>query len=233
MIKIRKELIIAFITVIVIIPVIINFLLLTKIPLQYAADAKTWLTFWGSYLGGVIAVCSAYFIFRRQLDVDAKRKEYEVRLAEYNSLSRDLGELCSLMWSGTTFIRLINANELEKVNAELSNGIEKGKRLKYELNGFLIKYHPQNDAGVEFVNSCKGFQKYFSEVLTKTCLILGANANTQKKLDNDWLKNFSALEDYQKTCKKTDEIYELAFAWIEKERKMVDKIHIEYLDMLK
>ena len=230
MIKIRKEIIIALV-IIFIIPVVINFILLIPFSMAHVADAKTWLEFWGCYLGGIVAVCSAYYIFCRQLDVEAKRKEYEIRLAEYNSLSRDLSELCSSMWTGTIFISLIKT-EPENVSAELYNGIEKGKKLKYELNGFLIKYHPQNEEGAKFVYTCKEFQKKFCDILKEAGFVCAFNTKDDARR-SDVLKKMSVVCNYDTICNETDTLYDYALEWNEKERENIDEIRKEYMSMLK
>lgn len=58
-----KTIIVATVFAVIFVPVAINYLCLTVFPAPLVGDGKLWLGFWGSYLGGIIAVLSTFMFF--------------------------------------------------------------------------------------------------------------------------------------------------------------------------
>ena len=83
-----------FIIIVTGIPILLNIICLTKTQFQIVGDGKLWLNFWGAYIGGVITVYSAYYLFIKERNSDRKRKAYEVENDKYNQWCIDIGKLC-------------------------------------------------------------------------------------------------------------------------------------------
>lgn len=69
----------AYVVVILAIALLINAAMLLPIPTIAALDAPTWLTFWGSYLGGAIGCIPAIAAYRHSIDDSKRRDEAEER----------------------------------------------------------------------------------------------------------------------------------------------------------
>lgn len=69
----------AYVVIILAIALLINAAMLLPIPTIAALDAPTWLTFWGSYLGGAIGCIPAIAAYRHSIDDSKRRDEAEER----------------------------------------------------------------------------------------------------------------------------------------------------------
>lgn len=69
----------AYVVVILAIALLINAAMLLPIPTIAALNAPTWLTFWGSYLGGAIGCIPAIAAYRHSIDDSKRRDEAEER----------------------------------------------------------------------------------------------------------------------------------------------------------
>ena len=90
-----KTIIVATVFAVIFVPVAINYLCLTVFPAPLVGDGKLWLGFWGSYLGGIIAVLSTVYVLYRNHEMEYNRKEYEIQKEYFDSLCVDMGKLCS------------------------------------------------------------------------------------------------------------------------------------------
>ena len=91
-----KAVIVIIVFAVILVPIAINYLCLTVFPAPLVGDGKLWLGFWGSYLGGIIAVLSTAYVLYRNHKIDYNRKEYEIQKEYLDMLCVDW-ESCALV----------------------------------------------------------------------------------------------------------------------------------------
>ena len=108
-----KTIIVATVFAVIFVPVAINYLCLTVFPAPLVGDGKLWLGFWGSYLGGIIAVLSTVYVLYRNHEMEYNRKEYEIQKEYFDSLCVDMGKLCSTIDIDILCFYLMNLKKTE------------------------------------------------------------------------------------------------------------------------
>ncbi|MGE1163216.1 hypothetical protein ACQJ0Y_07905 [Peribacillus simplex] len=159
--------------IILIFPVVVNFLLFQRqLPWVYGT-ADNWLSFWGNYTGGLISAFVAYFIANSQIEKQRIINEHERTIAQLPSLLRLRIELDKYLWE------LIRVNQerhafviTEKLKADLDIQAEGDPDLrKYtillfkEENYSLLEKIEDDDLHIKLI-SCFEFYDEFSKSIS-------------------------------------------------------------------
>lgn len=186
--------IILVISTILIIPIVINFLLMLPTPfkLNVLGSKEDWLSFWGTYIGGIIASSVSFVILYLTLLHNKKEAEIERANNKLTQLKKDLSERLS----DINFVPLhINTShninpstEIERLN--LLFGI-------YQQKMFTAKFIYENDEN-EFA---KQFYKAYSDFIILYCnqiyslkKILASKSDDIKSLIDEQVNNLSIIQ---------------------------------------
>lgn len=149
------KLILYIVGVIIFIPVVINFICQTITPIKAIGDSTVWISFFGSYFGGIITSLITLFVLFTTMRKDEEKKEYEIHHEMYVQFCNDIGELCSsinidrLAFLLAT-VKMTSYENLSVVFREISS-IERDMLNAY--NCFFVKYgHLPHNSKDEFVD---------------------------------------------------------------------------------
>lgn len=93
----NKYLICGIAVVLLLIPIIINFLCLTKFPAPLIGNGELWLNFWGVYIGAIITGSIAIYVCYSTINSENKRFEYNQRRQQINQLAKCLADAIAQM----------------------------------------------------------------------------------------------------------------------------------------
>lgn len=217
-----------FIIIVTGIPILLNIICLTKTPFQIVGDGKLWLNFWGAYIGGVITVYSAYYLFIKERDSDRKRKAYEVENDKYNQWCIDIGKLCEAITVHSLPFHIGNMANQNVADAEL---VEIGKieeKMVTEYRCFCYKYKFEKNAQRLF-GFCSSVIGQISACVDE---LLDARTDLKKYVINEQMYNTKI----NSVCKKLeglgdypDEFNILASEWQVAYKEKVDNLEDEYM----
>lgn len=223
-----KTIIVTVVFAVVLVPIAINYLCLTAFPAPLVGDGKLWLGFWGSYLGGIIAVLSTVYVLYRNHEMEYNRKEYEIQKEYFNSLCDDMGKLCSAIDTSLLSFYLkgmINMNNTKNILA-LSD-INQSIICKY--NGFCLKYaHWRGKEGEALINA----YAMYSNIISKQISIIQEAAN-EKQTNHIPTELYKSIID--RACKELEicgdvrpELFSLAENWKKSEYRIVEEKRRKY-----
>lgn len=90
-----KKKIFSIILIILIIPIVINYVLMIPTPFKIIGSNAEWLSFWGTYLGGIIGAFVSFYILYITLIHNKKEAEIERKSNQLLQLKKDLAERLS------------------------------------------------------------------------------------------------------------------------------------------
>lgn len=158
-----KTIIVATVFAVIFVPVAINYLCLTVFPAPLVGDGKLWLGFWGSYLGGIIAVLSTVYVLYRNHEMEYNRKEYEIQKEYFDSLCVDMGKLCSTIDIDILCFYLMNLKKTEDAINTMQEIGKLEKNINFVYNEFCLKHaHYRGDEGENLLSTYSSYAKLIS-----------------------------------------------------------------------
>lgn len=175
-----KTIIVTVVFVVILVPIVINYLCLTVSPVPLVGDGKLWLGFWGSYLGGIIAVLSTVYVLYRNHEMEYNRKEYEIQKEYFNSLCIDMGELCSAIDLNILSFYLMSMKRIEDANNTIQEIGKLEKAINCEYNEFCLKYaHYRENEGEKLLSTYHNYSKTISNLLSTIQQVVVDRQNNQ------------------------------------------------------
>lgn len=213
-----KQVVIVLILVVICIPILVNFICLTHSPFPIVGDGKIWLGFWGAYLGGIVTVLSAIFIFYMNIGKESRQKDYIIQNQFFNLLCIDMGKLCSAIDVDTLCFLLAKMKFIDNEVEIISRIGALDQSIKITYNEFCLKYSQnRGHEGEALIDSCKHYADAVRDSIT---VIL--EAIEQK--DNCQISKISYTSIIANECNKlkslgdvTSHLFILAEAWKKRE----------------
>ena len=173
---------------ILIIPIIINYVLLIPIPFNFPIIGSNvdWLSFWGTYIGGILGAFASFIILYLTLRHNRNEAEIERKSNQLLLLKKDLAERLS----DVNFMPLhIDASNEINVHNEISR-----LNMLYEIYG-------QKCSSVQFLynNDENELAKQFYGAYSKFTLHFGVEINNLKYIltnEKDKNKLKQSIEEY-------------------------------------
>lgn len=140
-------------------------------PLDSAGEAGDWIGFWGSYLGSISSVCVAIIVFKRQIEIESRRRAMDLeirfieedksRSAEFVALSSSIrgsiqlsdpkGSLMNAMHFANQALRMSSSRKMKKASDKLFSAIFIAYRKYEELPaGTALEIIDYNDLQFKF-----------------------------------------------------------------------------------
>lgn len=158
-----KTIIVIVVFAVILVPIAINYLCLTVFPAPLVGDGKLWLGFWGSYLGGIIAVLSTAYVLYRNHKIDYNRKEYEIQKDYLDMLCVDMGKLCSSIDIDILCFYLMKLKRIEDANDTIQEIGKLERAINCEYNEFCLKHaHFRGDEGEKLLSTYSHYAKLIS-----------------------------------------------------------------------
>lgn len=214
----------AVITVVVIIPSLVAFLItvdIIPITRQAAADANSWLQFWGSMLGGIIGTAAVLIVAawqnkeqRRLLEMQLEEQKNEnniTRELEYNKVKRE--ELYNYL------------KELEDVS---SDSKEYTNNMKLLINHFKYKTVIPTNLITTLNNQIEIMSENYERIHLLYSTIgfkEGHDLGGIKKLNLDKLRNLESEEEYESIKLEYNENHLKLFNHIQYVRKHIREMN--------
>lgn len=128
------------------VPIVVNYVCNTffdfKTTDSSCGTSALWVTFFGSYLGGVITAAISMFIFYRTLKKDQKEKEYEIENHNYEVFCQHISRLASSFEIDRLTYALLSLSTSE--DKEMSNFISElsiiETNIKENYNSLMLIY---------------------------------------------------------------------------------------------
>ena len=224
-----KTIIVATVFAVIFVPVAINYLCLTVFPAPLVGDGKLWLGFWGSYLGGIIAVLSTVYVLYRNHEMEYNRKEYEIQKEYFNSLCGDMGKLCSAIDINLLYFYLNGMINVDKVNNLFLNLSELNQSIICEYNGFCLKYaHWRGKEGETLINAYANY----SNLISKQISIIQEAVNERQAdhIPDEIYRSIirEARKELEKCGDVRIELFSLAEKWKKSEYRIVEDKRTKY-----
>ena len=212
-------------------PIILNILCLTTSPFPIIGDGDIWLNFWGSFLGGIIPVLSAIYVFEKEQQQERNRKEYEIQKEYFESLCRDMGELCSSINVNMFSFLIMNLRDIKESNKiMLEIGIIENKIMNSYNRFSLVYAHEGGSEKNLLLNTYLRHAETIRECVDKI----------QKSVINQIIKDKISDEyngSINNVCKTLEdmgdistEFYTLSEAWKKKEWENLETLRLKYIN---
>lgn len=165
----KTKYILIIIVAFVVVPIVINYICLSTVPSPVIGDGVTWLSFFGSYLGGVITALITLYILYKTMKTDKYKKEYEIQKEFYYRFCDDLGELSKVMeYEEIPFIlqslKYTDAQGLATIKTRIR---EIDLQMKSHCNAFILKYEDEESITMcEYICVCKQFTNKMRDYIT-------------------------------------------------------------------
>ena len=213
-----KSIMLVIIVAIVIVPIVLNYLCLTTTPIPIVGDGKIWIVFWGSYLGGIMAVLSTMYVLYKNHQRECRRKEYEIQKERLDLLCRDMGKLCSTIDMDILCSHLMNMAKMDDANKMILEIGKLEQNINCEYNEFCLKHaHNRREEGEELINAYKKYSEFISSQIS---IILTAviERQTGKITDNNYNSVMSrACKELESLGDIRSKLFGLANKWKERE----------------
>ena len=211
---------------ILIIPIIINYVLLIPIPFNFPIIGSNvdWLSFWGTYIGGILGAFASFIILYLTLRHNRNEAEIERKSNQLLLLKKDLAERLS----DVNFMPLhIDASNEINVHNEISR-----LNMLYEIYGqkcssvqFLYN-NDENELAKQFYGAYSKFTLHFGVEINNLIYIL-----TNEK-DKNKLKQ--SIEEYNdklliNQCFHSTSVNEAALKYYESEKEKLVLLKSSFL----
>ena len=168
--RLHKCHIFAFLSIILLVPFVINFICLTTTPYVVVGDGKLWLGFFGNYIGGAMPVLMTMWVIRSEKTKEIARKRYENQKSFYDKLCSDMGELCGVLDPDKfSFLiqRLQAIQSPESIDSYVKDLSEMDNKVKSTLNTFILQYgHTTSQEQQSFLSFCYEFSEKMRDEIT-------------------------------------------------------------------
>lgn len=211
---------------ILIIPIIINYVLLIPIPFNFPIIGSNvdWLSFWGTYIGGILGAFASFIILYLTLRHNRNEAEIERKSNQLLLLKKDLAERLS----DVNFMPLhIDASNEINVHNEISR-----LNMLYEIYG-------QKCSSVQFLynNDENELAKQFYGAYSKFTLHFGVEINNLKYIltnEKDKNKLKQSIEEYNdklliNQCFHSTSVNEAALKYYESEKEKLVLLKSSFL----
>lgn len=222
----KKGTLIFIILGILIIPIIINYVLLIPIPFNFPIIGSNvdWLSFWGTYIGGILGAFASFIILYLTLRHNRNEAEIERKSNQLLQLKKDLAERLS----DVNFMPLhIDASNEINVHNEISR-----LNMLYEIYG-------QKCSSVQFLynNDENELAKQFYGAYSKFTLHFGVEINNLKYIltnEKDKNKLKQSIEEYNdklliNQCFHSTSVNEAALKYYESEKEKLVLLKSSFL----
>ena len=222
----KKGTLIFIILGILIIPIIINYVLLIPIPFNFPIIGSNvdWLSFWGTYIGGILGAFASFIILYLTLRHNRNEAEIERKSNQLLQLKKDLAERLS----DVNFMPLhIDASNEINVHNETSR-----LNMLYEIYG-------QKCSSVQFLynNDENELAKQFYGAYSKFTLHFGVEINNLKYIltnEKDKNKLKQSIEEYNdklliNQCFHSTSVNEAALKYYESEKEKLVLLKSSFL----
>ena len=222
----KKGTLIFIILGILIIPIIINYVLLIPIPFNFSIIGSNvdWLSFWGTYIGGILGAFASFIILYLTLRHNRNEAEIERKSNQLLQLKKDLAERLS----DVNFMPLhIDASNEINVHNEISR-----LNMLYEIYG-------QKCSSVQFLynNDENELAKQFYGAYSKFTLHFGVEINNLKYIltnEKDKNKLKQSIEEYNdklliNQCFHSTSVNEAALKYYESEKEKLVLLKSSFL----
>ena len=184
----------------IIVPIIINYVCLIAFPSPVVGDGKLWLGFWGSYLGGIMALLSTIYVLYKEHKLEYNRKDYEIQKDYLNSLCNDMGKLCSAIDVDLLSFYLMNMTNNDNAIDTIKKIGKLEKEINCEYNEFSLKYaHLRGCEGNHLLNTYSHNANFISHQIS---IIQEAVVN--KQIGRISLSEYNST--IRKVCKELENI---------------------------
>lgn len=222
----KKGTLIFIILGILIIPIIINYVLLIPIPFNFPIIGSNvdWLSFWGTYIGGILGAFASFIILYLTLRHNRNEAEIERKSNQLLQLKKDLAERLS----DVNFMPLhIDASNEINVHNEISR-----LNMLYEIYG-------QKCSSVQFLynNDENELAKQFYGAYSKFTLHFGVEINNLKYIltnEKDKNKLKQSIEEYNdklliNQCFHSTSVNEAALKYYESKKEDLNHLKTGFL----
>lgn len=225
-----KTLIKVALIAIVIVPIGLNFLCLTVFPAPIVGDGKVWLDFWGTYLGGIITVLSAIYVLYENQKKEREKKEYEIQKEHFESLCKDMGQLCSSINTSMLSFCITNLKKLRDAISITPKIGEIDNEMMKAYNEFcLLHSHDGGEEKNNFLNACQQYEEAIRNSITSVMEAVTdwENGTIQEAIYDAKIRQIcNELEDLGNIG---PELFRLAERWKKKEWNKLEELRIRYV----
>lgn len=201
------------IAIIVLAPVVINFVLQIPAFVRIIGNNTDWLTFWGNYLSGIIGALATLFVLSKTLQQNHEENEHNrIAIEQENRANRELQIrvikhqqemqwLNSFRQESAQYIQIYNTNDLiEVANVLIAKPQEAYNMLKplfdrakrYDIQ---LAYITKNDkTAKELIEKISHKFKKYSEVLQDIQQIIGVRRNCPAATFGDLLSLMPTMD---------------------------------------
>lgn len=225
-----KSIFFVLIIAIVCIPIALNLICLTTIPLPIIGDGKLWLNFWGSYLGGIIAVMSTMYVLYKNHDREIKRKLYEDKKIFFEKFCEDLGNLCAVINTDQLSYFIMSLKDPKVAIRTITDIGSLEEKIKVAYNVFCMKY--AHDGGKEKEDLLNAYYYCMEEILNRVSDI--QEAIVDRKLGKIGEEQYNYI--LSQVCKKLEllgdkprDLFSLASLWKKKEFYIMEQLRQQYI----
>lgn len=203
-----KRIVILVFVVIVVVPILLNCILVQpRFCDNIIGNDETWLTFWGSYLGSIVAILIPLYALYKQIQNDKNERDKERKYQEIVRLKTELAEMLSkvnfsqISESVLEAEELVPMHELHRLNDLYLFYTEKGNAMKI-LYGFSRRSEERDIA-----------DEYYRCIECATCVIndltksLAEYPRYTKLTTNDLSDYKSNLQNVFDRCNDIQERY--------------------------
>ena len=231
MTKYRKKFLVTMLVAVICVPIVLNFLCLTVFPAPIIGNGKLWLTFWGSFIGGMLPVLAAIYVLDEEHRKNRYRKDYEIQKEYFNSLCVDMGKLCSSIDIDILCFYLSRLSRIEDINVTI---LEIGKlenTINSVYNEFCLKHaHYRGEEGEKLISL---FASYSTVISNQVSIIQEVIIDRQKGVATDNVYNFTiakACKELEKLGDIQTNLFLLANDWKKREWNVTEKLRDNYVN---
>lgn len=221
----------AIIIVAALLPIGVNLLLNSSVGVTVAGEAKDWLSFYGSYIGGIFTAFISFLILFKTVNRNKLDSEIQYKKQELDNLKLMLSEQVSML----DFARVGIVSLVINNSSQYSNEIQKldifHEKLTRKFNSYSLFYSNSTDKLAnnywEAYRKCVG--QLFDDITEMTQLISNLPPKEIAALASERLQVISKINDLNKLLSQhkqqfTEKVFEEAQVWLQSETENLNKL---------